>query len=84
MAGMVSVPMAATVAGPDPLIAAKNMQVAMLARAMPPERPPTISSARASRRWESPPAPMKMPAAMKKGMAMIGKLSMDVKATVAR
>ena len=75
--------MAATVAGPEPLMAAKNMQVAMLARAMPPARPPTSSSARDSRRRERPPAPMNTPAAMKKGIAMMGKLSMEVKATLA-
>ena len=83
MAGMVSAPMAATVAGPEPLMAPKNMQVTMAVRPMPPYRPPTISSASLSRRRERPPAPMNTPAAMKKGMAMIGKLSMEVKATCA-
>ena len=38
-------PMAATVAGPEPLMAAKNMQVRMVAMAMPPYMPPTTSSA---------------------------------------
>ena len=45
MAGMLIMPMAATVAGPEPLMAAKNMQVRMVAMAMPPYMPPTTSSA---------------------------------------
>ncbi len=36
MAGMVSAPMAATVAGPEPLMAPKNMQVTMAVSPMPP------------------------------------------------
>ena len=79
MAGMVSAPMAATVAGPEPLRAPKNMQVTMAIKPMPPYRPPTISSASLSSRCERPPAPMNTPAAMKNGMAMMGKLSMEVK-----
>ena len=84
MAGMVRAPMAATVAGPEPLMAPKNMQVATVVSAMPPYMPPTSSSASPSRRWESPPAPMNTPAAMKNGMAMVGKLSSEVKDTWAR
>ena len=36
IAGMVSAPMAATVAGPEPEIAPKNMQVTMAVRPIPP------------------------------------------------
>ena len=71
--------MAATVAGPEPEMAAKNMQVATEAMAMPPGRAPSISSATARSRSDKPPSPMKMPAATKNGMAMMGKLSMEVK-----
>ena len=80
MAGMVREPMAATVAGPEPEMAAKNIEVPMAARAIPPGKEPSSSSARFKRRLESPPAPMKTPAAIKNGMAMIGKLSIEVKA----
>ena len=66
MAGMVSMPMAATVAGPEPLMAAKNMQVRMVAMAMPPYMPPTISSASSKSCLLMPPTPIMIPAAMKK------------------
>ena len=36
MAGIISVPIAATVAGPDPDIAAKNMQARIVTHAKPP------------------------------------------------
>ena len=75
--------MAATVAGPEPLIAAKNIEVAIVASAIPPYSEPSISSASANSRCDRPPAPMNTPAAMKKGIAMIGKLSMEVKAICA-
>ena len=78
MAGMVMHPMAATVAGPEPLMAAKNMQVAMVARARPPVLSPKKASASLRSLLLRPPSPMNTPVAMKKGMAMMAELSMLV------
>ncbi len=68
-------PMAATVAGPEPLMAAKNMEAMMVTRARPPVKEPTRAEATRIRRREMPPFSMSAPATMKKGTAIRGKES---------
>jgi hypothetical protein len=72
-------PMAETVAGPDPEMAAKNMQETTVTMASPPTMKFTRLSAKPTRRFEMPPYPIRDPASMKKGMARRGKESSPVK-----
>ncbi len=76
--------MAATVAGPEPEIAAKNMQVATATRPSPPVKRPNRISPTSSRRREMPPWPIRSPARMKKGTAISGKESIEVTRLCAR
>jgi hypothetical protein len=78
IAGIINDPIAATVAGPDPEIAAKNIQVSTVTIAKPPIIKPTNELAKARSLFETPPFPIKIPAIIKNGMAIIGKESRDV------
>ena len=55
MAGIINDPIAETVAGPEPDIAAKNMQAVTVTIASPPSTAPTIASARATSLLDIPP-----------------------------
>ncbi len=72
-------PIAETVAGPEPEMAAKNMQARTVTMARPPMMNPTRLSARATSRLEIPPLHMSAPARMKNGIANRGKESSPVK-----
>ena len=78
MAGIIMPPMAATVAGPEPEMAAKNIQVKTLAMARPPVKEPTRVLAKLIRRREMPPVSIREPAIMNKGIASRGKESQAV------
>lgn len=71
-------PTAATVAGPEPEIAAKNIHVMIEAIAKPPVMFFTNELAKFTKRCEIPPLPMMSPARMKNGTAIIGKESTEV------
>ncbi|MPM59724.1 hypothetical protein SDC9_106570 [bioreactor metagenome] len=73
-------PMAVTVAGPEPEIAAKNMQPMMVAIPSPPVNFPTAASAMLTIRRAIPPKAIRFPASIKKGMAISVKESRPVKA----
>jgi hypothetical protein len=70
--------MAATVAGAEPEIAAKNMDATTVTRARPPEREPMTALARWISLLEIPPFSIKAPAIIKKGIAIKGKESVAV------
>ena len=72
-------PIAATVAGDDPEIAAKNIDASTVTSASPPESAPTILFAKAISLLEIPPFSMRLPAIIKKGMAIRGKESIEAK-----
>ena len=72
-------PIAETVAGPEPEIAAKNMQETTVTIASPPTMKLTRLSAKLTSLFEIPPYPMRDPASMKNGMARSGKESRPVK-----
>src|SRR5699024_3956031 len=78
IAGIIIPPIAATVAGPDPDIAEKNIQVIMAAIANPPVNLPTNTLAKSNNLVEIPPFPIISPARIKKGTAIKAKLSVDV------
>jgi hypothetical protein len=73
MAGIIIDPIAATVAGLEPEIAAKNIQVTIATSAKPPVIEPTILFARLINRRDIPPPSIKEPAIIKKGIAIKGK-----------
>ena len=75
MAGIMMLPSAATVAGPEPEIAAKKQQVMTPTIANPPVIWPTQTSANLIRRLETPAASISSPARIKKAIAISGKLS---------
>ncbi len=79
IAGSRMEPMATTVAGLEPETAAKSAQAATPARPNPPYQCPTIAEAKAIMRRATPPWVRKLPARMKKGIAMISNFSMPVK-----
>ena len=79
MAGIMMLPMAATVAGLEPETAAKRAQAAMPAMASPPSRWPNQALASRISRWETPPVAKMLLASRKKGTAIRGKLSRFVK-----
>ena len=66
------VPTAATVAGPEPDTAAKNMQTKTVTMAKPPVMRPKNTLQTSRIRRDTPPAPIKSPAKMNKGIARIG------------
>ena len=78
IAGRMIEPIATTVAGDDPEIAAKNAQASTPARPRPPYQCPTMEVANAIIRRATPPWVRKLPARMKNGIAMISKFSMPV------
>ena len=80
MAGIISIPTAAVVAGPEPEIAPKNTQANAVETASPPGMGPTMFSAMATRRREMPAHSMSAPTSMKAGKAMMGKELTEVKA----
>ena len=84
MAGTMTAPMAATVAGPEPEMAPKNIQVMTVTTAKPPVMCPTAAEPRLARRLLSPPPSISPPARMKKGMAISGKESQAVNMLEAR
>ena len=71
-------PMAATVAGPEPEIAAKNIHVSTAAMASPPGSQPSIALQKFIRRLEIPPVSIRLPATMKSGTARSVKESVAV------
>ena len=79
MAGIMNEPMADTVAGPEPEMAAKNMQASTVTMARPPTMKPTRLSARLTSLLEMPPLHIRAPARMKKGIARSGNESSPVK-----
>ena len=70
--------MAATVAGPEPEMAAKNMHATTVTSARPPYLRPRKASAMLSRRREIPPVAISSPASTKKGTAIREKESAPV------
>ncbi|MPM53981.1 hypothetical protein SDC9_100753 [bioreactor metagenome] len=79
MAGIMDVPIAETVAGPEPEIAAKNMQAKMVTMPSPPVISPIRLLAKSTIFLEIPPSDIKLPASIKKGMAKSGKESKAAK-----
>ena len=73
--GMVMLPTAATVAGPDPDIAPKNMQVATTEQGIPAGNLPNSSENTSNIFSEMPPLAIIMPESTNMGTAMSGKLS---------
>src|SRR6056297_1955795 len=71
------VPIAATVAIAEPLIAPKNIQVNTVTIPKPPVKCPTIELDRLINLFDNPPPSIKAPAKMKKGIAISGKLFID-------
>src|SRR5699024_6676905 len=80
IAGIIKPPIAATVAGPDPEIAAKNIQATMLTMLNPPAIQPTKADANANSLLETPPFPIRIPASIKNGIASKGNESSEVNA----
>jgi len=80
MAGIINVPIADTVAGPEPDIAAKIMHDKVVTMARPPMINPTRLSAKERILFDIPPCSIKFPARIKNGIAISGKESSPVKA----
>src|SRR5699024_399145 len=78
IAGIIIPPTAATVAGPDPEITAKNIEVITAAMAKPPVNLPTNTLAKSNNLLEIPPFPIISPAKIKNGIAIKAKLSVEV------
>ena len=72
-------PIATTVAGEEPEMAANSAQATTAARPNPPYQWPTIELAKAIIRRATPPWVRKLPARIKNGIAIISKLSIPVK-----
>src|SRR5574343_471075 len=79
MAGSRIEPIATTVAGLEPDTAANRAQASTPARPRPPYQWPTMDVAKLIIRFATPPCVRKLPARMKKGMAMISNFSIPVK-----
>ncbi len=77
MAGTMKPPMAAAVAEGEPDRAPKSTQLKMAATAMPPGSQPTRALAKLDSRREMPPELIRLPASIKKGMAIRVKLSTE-------
>ncbi len=80
MAGIMSMPTAAVVAGPEPEMAPKKTQDSVVEMARPPGVGPTMFSATFTSRLETPAASMSDPARTKAGSAMSGKAVSEAKA----
>src|SRR5699024_4725536 len=78
--GIIKEPIAATVAGPEPEIAAKNILANTVTIAKPPAIKPINTVAKFKSLFEIPPWLIKTPDKIKKGIAIKGKLSSDEKA----
>ena len=78
MEGTINEPIADTVAGPEPEMAAKNIQAKTVTIAKPPVIKPTKLSAKFTSRREIPPLHIRDPARIKKGIARSGKESSPV------
>ena len=78
IAGMITEPIATTVAGDEPDTAANKAQASTPARPRPPYQCPTIEVAKLIMRRATPPCVRNVPARMKNGIAMISKLSRPV------
>ena len=72
MAGTISMPTAAVVAGPDPEMEPKNTQASTVAMPSPPVTGPASASAISTRRREMPAASISAPASTKAGRAIRG------------
>ena len=68
-------PIAATVAGPDPETAAKNIHNTIVTVASPPVNLPKNTLHTFNRRLDTPPAPINSPARINNGIAISGKES---------
>ena len=80
MAGIINIPTAAVVAGPEPEIAPKNMQAKIAAAEMPPVTGPAKLSASVTSRFDMPDASIKAPARINAGKAINGKEPTELKA----
>ncbi len=80
IAGIMSIPTAAVVAGPDPDMAPKNMQAMTVAQEIPPVMGPAKDSARFTRRLDTPAASISDPARINAGRAINGNDPTEVKA----
>ena len=80
MAGIINEPTAEVVALAEPEMAAKNMQVAVVAMPRPPATQPISSLKKSTRRLAIPPLFIRFPAMIKKGIAISGKESRAVNA----
>ena len=78
IAGIMTEPIATTVAGDEPDTAANSAQATTPARPKPPYQCPTMEVAKWIIRLATPPCVRKVPARMKNGIAMISKLSSPV------
>ncbi len=78
MAGTISMPTAAVVAGPEPEMAPKNTQASTVAMPSPPVTGPASASAMSTSRREMPAASISAPASTKAGSAMSGKEPTEV------
>ena len=68
-------PTAATVAGPEPETAAKNMHTSTVTMAIPPVMRPKNTLQTLRMRRDTPPAPIRSPAKINIGTAKMGKES---------
>jgi hypothetical protein len=80
ISGIIKDPIAETVAGPEPEIAAKNIQLTVVTIANPPVIEPIKASDNLSNLFDMPALPINDPASIKNGIAISGKESKDAKA----
>ncbi len=73
MAGIIIIPTAAVVAGPEPEMAPKNIQANTVAAEMPPVTGPAKLSASLTSLFEMPEASIREPASINAGRAIKGK-----------
>ena len=73
MAGIISIPTAAVVAGPEPEMAPKNTQARAVVTGRPPGMGPMMFSAMFTSLLDIPEASIRAPARMKEGRAIRGK-----------
>ena len=79
MLGIMKTPSAATVAGPEPEMAAKIMAAKTVTMPRPPGSRPKIRRQKRISRRETPPQFMTLPASMKNGTAIRERLSVALK-----
>ena len=78
MVGTTMLPTAATVAGPEPETAAKNIQTTTVTMAKPPVTRPRNTLQTFRIRLDTPPAAISSPARMNRGIAISGKESLPL------